>query len=120
MYKQVLTDSCSLQWTSNPKIHWSGMVIGSIPVGAGLYIVFLQCFNYIIDCYMTMANSALGANTFVRSLFGAGFPLFGPAMYHHLGVAWATSVLGFISIAMIPIPVLFWKYGAQIRAWSKK
>ncbi|KUL90199.1 hypothetical protein ZTR_02159 [Talaromyces verruculosus] len=107
-------------WTSNPKIHWSGMVIGSIPVGAGLYIVFLQCFNYIIDCYMTMANSALGANTFVRSLFGAGFPLFGPAMYHHLGVAWATSILGFISIAMIPIPVLFWKYGAKIRAWSKK
>lgn len=96
------------------------MVIGSIPVGAGLYIIFLQCFNYIIDCYMTMANSALGANTFVRSLFGAGFPLFGPVMYHRLGVAWATSVLGFISIAMIPIPVLFWKYGAQIRAWSEK
>ncbi|KAE8554993.1 hypothetical protein EYB25_003540 [Talaromyces marneffei] len=107
-------------WTSNPNIHWSGMVIGSIPVGAGLYIIFLQCFNYIIDCYMTMANSALGANTFVRSLFGAGFPLFGPVMYHRLGVAWATSVLGFISIAMIPIPVLFWKYGAQIRAWSEK
>ncbi|EED22172.1 bicyclomycin resistance protein, putative [Talaromyces stipitatus ATCC 10500] len=107
-------------WTSNPTIHWSGMVLGSIPVGMGMYIVFLQCFNYIIDCYMTMANSALGGNAMVRSLFGASFPLFGPAMYHRLGVAWATSVLGFIGIVMIPIPVLFWKYGATIRTWSNK
>ena len=106
-------------WTSDPSIHWIGMVIGSVPVGMGMYMVFVQCLNYIVDVYLNIANSAIGANTFVRSFFGAGFPLFGPVMYHHLGVAWATSVLGFVSIAMIPIPVLFYKYGHTVRTWSK-
>lgn len=106
-------------WTSDPDIHWTGQIIGSIPVGTGLYMVFVQCINYIVDVYYPIANSAVSANTFVRSFFGAGFPLFGPAMYHHLGVAWATSTLAFISIAMIPIPILFYIYGQKIRSWSK-
>ncbi|KAI9835134.1 MAG: hypothetical protein M1819_002503 [Sarea resinae] len=106
-------------WTSAPDIHWSGMVVGSIPVGMGMYMVFVQCFNYLVDVYLDVANSAIGGNTFVRSLFGAGFPLFGPAMYHRLGVDWATSLLAFISIAMIPIPVLFYRYGHTIRKWSR-
>ena len=106
-------------WTSNPKIPWPGQVVGSIPVGMGMYMVFVQCFNYLIDVYLNIANSAIGANTFVRSFFGAGFPLFGPAMYHRLGVAWATSLLGFLGILRIPIPVLFYVYGHRIRSWSK-
>ncbi|KAK0515009.1 hypothetical protein JMJ35_002388 [Cladonia borealis] len=106
-------------WTSDPNIPWIGMIIGSVPVGMGMFMVFVQCFNYLVDVYLNMANSAIGANTFVRSFFGAGFPLFGPAMYHRLGVAWATSLLGFLSIAMIPIPLLFYVYGRRIRSWSK-
>ncbi|CAG8954439.1 hypothetical protein HYFRA_00006066 [Hymenoscyphus fraxineus] len=106
-------------WTSHPDTHWSGMVIGSIPVGMGMYMVFVQCLNYLVDVYLHIANSALGANTFVRSFFAAGFPLFGPAMYHTLGVDWATSILGFAAIAMIPIPVVFFKYGHKIRGMSK-
>ncbi|CAH0046160.1 unnamed protein product [Clonostachys solani] len=106
-------------WTSHPTTHWAGMVVGSIPTGMGMYMVFVQCFNYLIDVYAPIANSAIGGNTFIRSFFGAGFPLFGPYMYHNLGVDWATSTLGFISIAMIPIPILFYKYGYRIRSWSK-
>ena len=106
-------------WTSDPNIHWIGMVIGSVPVGMGMYMVFVQCLSYIVDVYTTIANSAVGANAFVRSFFGAAFPLFGPFMYHGLGVAWATSVLAFVAIAMIPIPVLFYRYGHRVRSWSK-
>ncbi|KAI0105025.1 major facilitator superfamily domain-containing protein [Nemania sp. FL0031] len=106
-------------WTSQPHIHWSGSVIGSIPAGAGLYMVFVQCFNYLIDVYAPIANSAIGGNTLIRSFFGAGFPLFAPYLYHNLGVSWATSLLAFIGIALIPIPVLFYKYGHRIRSWSK-
>ncbi|KAL7619424.1 hypothetical protein AAE478_009963 [Parahypoxylon ruwenzoriense] len=106
-------------WTSHPETHWSGMVVGSAPVGMGMYMVFVQCFNYLVDVYAPIANSAIGGNTFIRSFFGAGFPLFGPYMYHNLGVDWATSTLGFIGIAMIPIPILFYRFGARIRSWSK-
>ncbi|KAI0412187.1 major facilitator superfamily domain-containing protein [Xylaria grammica] len=106
-------------WTSNPSIPWPGQVIGSIPTGAGMYMIFVQCFNYLVDVYAPIANSALGGNMLIRSSFAAAFPLFGPYLYHNLGVAWATSTLGFISIALIPIPIFFYIYGARVRSWSK-
>ena len=46
-------------WTSNPQISWLGQVIGSIPMGMGMYMVFVQCFNYIIDVYPKISNSAI-------------------------------------------------------------
>ena len=88
-------------------------------VGMGLYMVAVQSITYTIDVYLPVANSAVAANTFLRSLFGAGFPLFGPTMFHKLGVDWAATTLAFIGIAMIPIPMLFYIYGAKIRTWSK-
>ncbi|KAI8946805.1 MFS general substrate transporter [Xylaria longipes] len=106
-------------WTAAPSIPWPGQVIGSIPTGAGMYMIFVQCFNYIIDVYAPIANSALGGNMFIRSSFAAAFPLFGPYLYHNLGVSWATSTLAFISIALIPIPIIFYVYGQRIRSWSK-
>ncbi|KAJ3579749.1 hypothetical protein NPX13_g813 [Xylaria arbuscula] len=68
-------------WTANPSIPWPGQVIGSIPTGAGMYMIFVQCFNYLIDVYAPIANSALGGNMLIRSSFAAAFPLF-----------WAVSV----------------------------
>jgi hypothetical protein len=41
------------------------------------------------------------------------------SMYRALGTQWATSVLGFASIAMIPIPFAFYKYGPRVRERSK-
>ncbi|KAG0646087.1 Citrinin biosynthesis cluster MFS transporter mrr1 [Hyphodiscus hymeniophilus] len=106
-------------WTSSPHITWVPQVISGIFIGWGILMIFLQGLNYIIDVYMWHANSAIAANTMCRSLAGAGFPLFATAMYHTLGVAWATSLLGFLCIAMIPAPLLFYIYGAKIRAMSK-
>lgn len=106
-------------WTSAPHIPVVGMIIGSLFIGAGLLCIFVTAMTYILDVYSHIANSALGANTIVRSFFAAGFPLFASYMYHGLGVAWASSVLGFVSVAMIPIPILFYKYGPRIRALSK-
>ena len=40
-------------------------------------------------------------------------------VYDRLGIAWATSLLGFIAIALLPIPWVLFKYGAQIRAKSR-
>ncbi|KKO97843.1 polyamine transporter 4 [Trichoderma harzianum] len=106
-------------WTSAPGIPVAGMIIGSLFVGSGLLCIFVTAMTYILDVYSHVANSALGANTIVRSFFAAGFPLFASYMYHGLGVAWASSVLGFVSVAMIPIPIIFYKYGPRIRALSK-
>jgi DHA1 family multidrug resistance protein-like MFS transporter len=67
-------------WTSNPHITWVPQVLAGIPIGAGVLMIFLQGLNYIIDVYLMNANSAIAGNTFVRSLFGAGFPLFATGM----------------------------------------
>ncbi|KAI9675315.1 MAG: hypothetical protein M1817_001218 [Caeruleum heppii] len=106
-------------WTSDPRITWVPQVLSGIPFGAGVQLIFLPSINYLIDVYTVHANSALAANTFVRSIFGAVFPLFATAMYKRLGVAWATSLLGFLTVGMIPVPLLFYLYGSRVRAWSK-
>ena len=71
-------------WTSSPHITWVPQVISGIFIGWGILMIFLQGLNYIIDVYMRHANSAIAANTLLRSLAGAGFPLFATAMYHTL------------------------------------
>lgn len=106
-------------WTSNPNISWVPQVIAGIPTGAGVLLIFLQGLSYIIDVYLMHANSALAANTLVRSVAGGGFPLFAVAMYHTLGVDWATSLLGFLTVAFLPVPVLFYVYGKKLRGLSR-
>jgi hypothetical protein len=106
-------------WTSSPHISWVPQVIAGVPIGMGLLVIFMQGLNYIIDMYMMFANSAIAANTLVRSAMGAGFPLFATQMFHKLGVNWASSLLGFLTAAMVPIPVLYFFYGAKLRSMSK-
>ncbi|KAJ5876197.1 MFS general substrate transporter [Penicillium soppii] len=106
-------------WTSSPHINWIPQVISTIPIGMGLMMIFLQGLTYIIDVYLWYANSALVSNTIMRSLIGAGFPLFATGMFHNLGVPWASSLLAFLCIALVPVPVVFFIYGARIRNLSK-
>ena len=106
-------------WTSSPNISPWPQIIAGAPIGAGVLMIFIQGLNYIIDVYLMYANSAIAANTLIRSFAGAGFPLFATGMYHNLGVDWATSLLGFLTIAMIPVPVLFFMFGKKIRGLSK-
>ena len=106
-------------WTSNPHVSWVPQVVAGIPIGAGVLLIFLQGLSYIIDVYLMHANSAIAANTLVRSMAGAGFPLFATAMYHKLGVDWATSLLGFLTVAFLPVPILFYIYGKKLRGLSK-
>ena len=106
-------------WTSDPGVSWVPQVIAGVPIGMGILVIWMQGLNYLIDVYLMFANSAISANTLIRSTVGAAFPLFATAMYHKLGVSWASSLLGFLSVAMIPIPVVFYFYGAKIRALSR-
>jgi len=45
--------------------------------------------------------------------------MFSQYMFHRLGVNWASSLLGFVALVMVPIPVVFIMYGAKIREKSK-
>jgi len=106
-------------WTSSPHISWIPQTAAGVFIGWGIVMVFLQGFNYIIDVYLEFAASAIAANTFLRSLFGAGFPLFAGQMFARLGVPWASSTLAFLCIALVPAPIVFFYFGEKVRGWSK-
>ena len=71
--------------------------------------------TYLVDAYTIHAASAVGANTVVRSIAGALLPLAGLRMYDTLGLGWGNSLLAFIALALVPVPVLINKYGGRIR-----
>ncbi|RAH42142.1 MFS transporter [Aspergillus brunneoviolaceus CBS 621.78] len=109
-------------WTGTLKFHWICPCIGAVFMGFGFFTIFQAALNYLIDTFQAVSASAVAANTFMRSLFAGCFPLFANIMFTKMGVPWAASVLGFVAVALIPIPYLFYIYGKRIRArgkWSR-
>lgn len=106
-------------WTNYPSIHWIVSIIGTAPFGFGIVLVFLSSMNYLIDAYTIYAASVLAANSVLRSIFGATFPLFTTYMYNGLGIHWASSIPAFLALACCPFPFLFYKYGEPIRLKCK-
>ncbi|KAI5300983.1 hypothetical protein KEM55_003407 [Ascosphaera atra] len=106
-------------WTNYPSIHWICPVIAGAPFGFGMVLVFLSVMNYLIDAYTIFAASVLAANSVLRSICGAAFPLFTTYMYQNLGNHWASSIPGFLAIACLPFPIIFYKYGAAVRMKCK-
>lgn len=76
--------------------------------------------SYLADAYPRYAASVFAGNALFRAGFGAGFPLFGTAMYHNLGTGWASTLLALLSCAFIPVPVLLYYYGERIRVASTR
>ncbi|KAJ6160406.1 hypothetical protein N7470_003802 [Penicillium chermesinum] len=102
-------------WTNYPSIHWMASIAAGVPFGFGMVMVFLPVLNYLIDAYTIYAASVLAANAALRSMFGAAFPLFTTPMYNNLGIHWASSIPAFLALACVPMPFLFYRYGATIR-----
>lgn len=106
-------------WTATPSIHWLSPIFASVFIGAGFNIIFQQCINFLVDTYGLYAASAVSANTFLRSIMAAGFPLAAGPMFHNLGVGPAMSILGAVATVAIPVPFIFMKYGVKLRNMSK-
>jgi len=114
--------ACGLFWFGwsgyRADIHWIVPTLSGLMTGFGLLAIFLQSLNYLVDAYLMFAASAIAANILLRSLAGAGFPLFSQYMFKALGVNWAGTLLGCVGFVLVPIPVVFYLYGAKIRERS--
>ncbi|KAF5022883.1 hypothetical protein F66182_5075 [Fusarium sp. NRRL 66182] len=109
----------AFSWTCLPDtIHWAVPIFFGIPFGAGNTISFIYGSNYLAGAYSIYAASALAGNAVLRSIAGGVLPLAGPKMYAAMTPQWAGTLLGLLEVAMIPIPFVFWRYGAKIRAKS--
>lgn len=102
-------------WSMRTAIHWLVPTVGLALTGIGLAVVIQGAIVYIVDAYTKFSASAIAANTALRSICAGVFPLFARQMYNSLGPGWASSVVGFVTIAAAPIPWLFYLYGPQIR-----
>ncbi|KAF1944580.1 major facilitator superfamily [Clathrospora elynae] len=106
-------------WTGyNPNVHWIVPTMSGLLIGFGLLSIFLQSLNYLVDAYLMFAASAIAANTFLRSLCGAAFPLFARQMFEGMGIQWAATLLGCIAALLVPVPIWFFYRGAQLREKS--
>lgn len=107
-------------WTAEPQTApWIAPVLGLYLMGCGFNTVFQAALNYLVDTFRQYSASAVAANTFLRSMFAAGFPLAISPLYHNLGVGPGQSIFAGFASLLIPVPFIFYIYGKRIRAKSK-
>ncbi|KAJ4856730.1 major facilitator superfamily domain-containing protein [Trichoderma breve] len=80
-------------WTSKSDISWASPAVAIIPFTWG--------------------------NFLARYILSGAFPLFTTQMYRNLGIGWASSLLGFFAVALLPVPWIFFKFGKLIRSKSR-
>lgn len=122
LISSILLPAClfAFAWTVRPTIHWVvPIVLQGLTILASI-LIYASANLFMMDAYGPLYGaSAAGAAMFSRYTLSAVFPLFSLQMYRALGVGWATSLLGFCTLAMAPIPWLFWRCGETLRRKTK-
>ncbi|KAL5379049.1 hypothetical protein DPSP01_008684 [Paraphaeosphaeria sporulosa] len=106
-------------WTTDKGVHWIVPIIGTAFVGLGNLTGMMTIQTYLVDAFTVHAASAIAANTVLRSIFGAFLPLAGLDMFDALGLGWGNSLLGFVALALIPVPLFFRFRGESMRTNPK-
>ncbi|KAF7197768.1 putative efflux pump kojT [Pseudocercospora fuligena] len=108
-----------MAWTAYPHISIWSPLAASVLFGYGILCVFITCYQYIIDSYETFAASALASITLIRYIASGGMTIVGVPFYENLGVHYTITILACISVPLVPVPYVFYKYGPWIRSKSK-
>lgn len=111
-------------FTATKSVHWIVPLIGAALFAMGAFLIFQSLFNYLGMSFFRYLASVFAGNALFRSVIAGVFPLFGHFMYNNLAtpkfpVGWGSAILGFIALAAIAIPVLFYLNGPRLRARSK-
>lgn len=107
-------------WTARESIHWIVPCLSGVFFGIAIFQIFFCIIVYFSFTYPPIIlASALAANNLLRYLMASVFPLFIVQTYNRLGVHWASSLFGFIALAMMPLPWVFTYLGPRLRAASK-
>ncbi|RDW61640.1 MFS general substrate transporter-58 [Coleophoma crateriformis] len=106
-------------WTDYASISIWSPIMASVLFGYGLICIFMTAYMYLIDSYEIYAASALTFVTFTRYVTAGGMTVVGVPFYNNMGPHWTLTILGCISLLMVPIPYVFYKYGHIIRRRSQ-
>ena len=94
------------------------VLLSAIALMGGLLLFgYLPVMAYTVDALGIYSASGMTATIVTRCLAGTFFPLSAPALIERLGYGWGFTVLAGISLALAPIPILLYRYGA---VWRQK
>jgi len=107
-------------WACYHHIHWAVPVLAEAMFACGNFLVFIAVVVYFSDLYtpVGLVASALAASTLLRYVLASVFPLFSVQMFQRLGVQWAGTLLGFLSLGLATLPFVFYVVGPKLRARS--
>ncbi|KAH6605320.1 hypothetical protein Trco_007027 [Trichoderma cornu-damae] len=106
-------------WTAYPHISIWSPILASVLFGFGIFCVFVSTYMYLIDTYEVYAASALTMITLVRYVASGGMIEISIPLYKNLGVHWALTTLGLISVVFTAVPYAFYRFGPWIRSKSR-
>lgn len=102
-------------WTAFIRSHWIFPLIGSFFVGVGSILPFQVILVYLVDTFIPYSASATACAVLVRCILAAVFPLFSESLFMALGFGWGSTLLAFIAMGAIPVPIILWFRGEQLR-----
>ncbi|KLO13139.1 MFS general substrate transporter [Schizopora paradoxa] len=108
-----------MAWTSQPETHWAISAASGIPFAFSTLLVILTFVTYTSQTYSVYTNSASACNSFFRSIASAVLAIASHKIISSLGSNWGISLFGFLTFGLLPIPLIFLRYGQNMRAKSR-
>ncbi|OTB04269.1 hypothetical protein M426DRAFT_165762 [Hypoxylon sp. CI-4A] len=75
--------------------------------GMVIIAIYVSSYEYIIDSYGNHAAIGLESITIVRYLVAGGMVMVARPMYESIGTHWTMTLLGCLSVVLLPAPLLF-------------
>jgi hypothetical protein len=106
-------------WTAKTQIHWILPTLSGLTLGIGIELTFMALLNHLADAYTPYAASVMASSGIARSLFAVALPFAVKPMYHRLGIAWASTLLGVLAMILGVAPFGFLRYGSELKRRSE-
>ncbi|KAI9930842.1 hypothetical protein MW887_010492 [Aspergillus wentii] len=93
-------------WSLQRRFHWIVPTLATVLCGFSLSSSTTPIMNYLVDIFGDRSASAVAAVLPLRYISGAFMPVAAPYMYSKLGYGWGNSLLAFVLLVVVPIPLL--------------
>lgn len=98
----------------NDRFHWIFPCLGLALIGAGFFVIFQGCLNFLVDALPKYSASAMAVSTCMRSILAGFFPLFSREIFYTFGVEQGVSVLSAFAVLCVPIPFCFYFFSGAV------